>query len=148
MEVPSNNGRKDDGLEMSSGSTTRIGVEPVFDDRRDGDIVDSLPTYPSGNSSAAGAVANFLNSIVGAGIVGLPYALAQVSAFVLGCTSLCAIERTWKDRRLSARNIGGRTYFLDVLFRCCTSSCTYLPGHRFMGGPTASKRVQHSVPLR
>ena len=36
--------------------------------------------YPAGNSSAAGAVANFVNTIVGAGIVGLPFALAQVCA--------------------------------------------------------------------
>lgn len=35
-------------------------------------------SYPNGNSSAAGAVANFLNSIVGAGIIGLPFALQQV----------------------------------------------------------------------
>lgn len=34
--------------------------------------------YPLGNSGAAGAVSNFVNTIVGAGIVGLPYALAQV----------------------------------------------------------------------
>ncbi|CAM9615994.1 unnamed protein product [Pylaiella littoralis] len=33
--------------------------------------------YPLGNSGAAGAVSNFVNTIVGAGIVGLPYALAQ-----------------------------------------------------------------------
>ena len=38
--------------------------------------------YPAGNSSAAGAVANFVNTIVGAGIVGLPFALAQVCAEV------------------------------------------------------------------
>lgn len=36
--------------------------------------------YPVGNSSAAGAVSNFVNTIVGAGIVGLPFALAQVGA--------------------------------------------------------------------
>lgn len=36
--------------------------------------------YPAGNSSAAGAIANFVNTIVGAGIVGLPFALAQVCA--------------------------------------------------------------------
>lgn len=34
--------------------------------------------YPRGNSSAAGAVANFVNTIVGAGIVGIPFALSQV----------------------------------------------------------------------
>ncbi|CAN0475410.1 unnamed protein product, partial [Hapterophycus canaliculatus] len=33
--------------------------------------------YPTGNSSAAGAVANFVNTIVGAGIVGIPFALSQ-----------------------------------------------------------------------
>lgn len=40
--------------------------------------------YPAGNSTAAGAVANFVNTIVGAGIVGLPFALAQVCARRLG----------------------------------------------------------------
>lgn len=40
--------------------------------------VDLTPRYPPGNSSTGGAVANFVNSIVGAGIVGLPFALAQV----------------------------------------------------------------------
>lgn len=34
--------------------------------------------YPAGNSSAACAVVNLVNTIVGAGIIGLPFALAQV----------------------------------------------------------------------
>lgn len=46
------------------------------------DIDDGQPRYASGTSSAMGAVANFMNSIVGAGIVGLPYALAQVCVAV------------------------------------------------------------------
>lgn len=39
--------------------------------------------YPVGNSSAAGAVSNFVNTIVGAGIVGLPFALAQVGGILM-----------------------------------------------------------------
>lgn len=42
--------------------------------------------YPPGNSSAAGAVSNFVNTIVGAGIIGLPFALAEVREG--GCLSL------------------------------------------------------------
>lgn len=42
--------------------------------------------YPAGNSSAAGAVSNFVNTIVGAGIIGLPFALAEVRS--IGCLSL------------------------------------------------------------
>lgn len=46
--------------------------------------------YPAGNSSAAGAIANFVNTIVGAGIVGLPFALAQVGRlrFLAGLVGL------------------------------------------------------------
>lgn len=61
--------------------------------------------YPPGNSSAAGAIANFVNTIVGAGIVGLPFALAQVCArFTVGCTlhspgTLTKLDRTYVCRR-------------------------------------------------
>lgn len=55
---------------------------PEFEmaERSDGFGADATPAerYPAGNSSAAGAIANFVNTIVGAGIVGLPFALAQV----------------------------------------------------------------------
>lgn len=49
--------------------------------------------YPAGNSSAAGAIANFVNTIVGAGIVGLPFALAQVCCCALGLLVLVDIRR-------------------------------------------------------
>lgn len=42
------------------------------------DELDRATRYPAGNSSAAGAVANFVNTIIGTGIVVLPFALAQV----------------------------------------------------------------------
>lgn len=51
---------------------------------------DQETIYASGTSSTAGAVANFLNSIVGAGIVGLPFALAQVRVRV------CLLLGVWK----------------------------------------------------
>ncbi|CBN75648.1 conserved unknown protein [Ectocarpus siliculosus] len=44
--------------------------------------------YPAGNSSAAGAVSNFVNTIVGAGIIGLPFALAE-SGLWAGVFLLC-----------------------------------------------------------
>lgn len=52
------------------------------------DVDDGQPRYASGTSSAMGAVANFMNSIVGAGIVGLPYAVAQVCVAVCLCSAL------------------------------------------------------------
>lgn len=62
--------------------------------------------YPAGNSSAAGAIANFVNTIVGAGIVGLPFALAQVCRLReawLVCTSYTARLRG-VERSLSCRH--------------------------------------------
>ncbi|CAM9603458.1 unnamed protein product [Scytosiphon promiscuus] len=44
--------------------------------------------YPPGNSSAGGAIANFVNTIVGAGIVGLPFALRE-SGLWAGIFMLC-----------------------------------------------------------
>lgn len=65
------------GFEMTAGS------EAVHDLNSFGDVAEDAEQdrdakYPAGNSSAAGAVANFVNTIVGAGIVGLPFSLAQV----------------------------------------------------------------------
>lgn len=45
--------------------------------------------YPAGNSTAVGAVANFVNTIVGAGIIGLPFAMAEVRA------ALAYKSQTW-----------------------------------------------------
>lgn len=64
------------GFEMTAGS------EAVHDLNSFGDATDAQQDretkYPAGNSSAAGAVANFVNTIVGAGIIGLPFSIAQV----------------------------------------------------------------------
>ena len=62
--------------------STTAGPEAVHDDL-DGfgdatDPQDREARYPAGNSSAAGAVANFVNTIIGAGIIGLPFSMAQV----------------------------------------------------------------------
>ena len=64
------------GFDMTAGS------EAVHDLNSFGDATDPQQDretkYPAGNSSAAGAVANFDNTIVGAGIIGLPFSMAQV----------------------------------------------------------------------
>lgn len=70
MDVPGSEDVRDPGFEM-------VGRE----DGSGGDLIttaESAERYPAGNSSAGGAVANFVNTIVGAGIVGLPFAFAQV----------------------------------------------------------------------
>lgn len=54
--------------------------------------VEVAQRYPAGNSSAAGAVANFVNTIVGAGIVGLPFALAQVRGWLCGHLNVLHIQ--------------------------------------------------------
>lgn len=62
------------GFEMTMGPEAVHTVGSFEDD----DIAEPAMKYPAGNSSAAGAVANFVNIIVGAGIIGLPFALAKV----------------------------------------------------------------------
>lgn len=79
--------RGDQGLEMTIGavdgqvhsSRSGIAVEQAYGLEFEVDDADSAPRYPSGNSTVFGAVANFSNTIVGAGIVGLPYAISQAS---------------------------------------------------------------------
>ncbi|CAM9670335.1 unnamed protein product, partial [Hapterophycus canaliculatus] len=51
-------------------------------------VADRDERYPPGNSSAGGAIANFVNTIVGAGIVGLPFALRE-SGLWAGICMLC-----------------------------------------------------------
>ncbi len=68
--------------------------------------------YHPGNSSAAGAVANFVNTIVGAGIVGLPFALAQVREGGCGIQPLSVFRHI---SRSLAKNIlprHGPVYFV------------------------------------
>ena len=65
------------GLEMTTGSEAVHGLDGFGDATSDAQQ-DRETKYPAGNSSAAGAVANFVNSIIGAGIIGLPFSMAQV----------------------------------------------------------------------
>eukprot|EP00903_Cladosiphon_okamuranus_P007722 g7482.t1 len=74
---------RDPGLEMAERSDG-FGVDMV--EQAEG--ATPAERYPAGNSSAAGAIANFVNTIVGAGIVGLPFALAQ-SGLWAGIFMLC-----------------------------------------------------------
>lgn len=105
MDVPEAGKARDPGFEMT--------------DRADGFVAEAdrlalevSERYPSGNSSAFGAVANFVNTIVGAGIVGLPFALAQVCA-VYGrttCICLCLASQL-------LHVLGGRLVALLLLLR-------------------------------
>lgn len=61
-------GLGEDNVNAGDGGSGQAGAATETEEER----------YHPGNSSAAGAVANFVNTIVGAGIVGLPFALAQV----------------------------------------------------------------------
>lgn len=66
-------------LEPDKEQTTTDYEEVNGFDPNGSETADRINSYPAGNSSAVGAVANYLNTIVGAAIVGLPFALKQVS---------------------------------------------------------------------
>jgi hypothetical protein len=51
---------------------------------------DTTPHIPGGSSSVRGAVSNFVNSIIGAGIIGLPYAVRE-AGIITGIALLVAI---------------------------------------------------------
>jgi amino acid permease len=53
-----------------------------------GDDDESIREYAEGNSGFADTVFNFVNTIVGAGIIGLPYAILQCG-FFLGLILMC-----------------------------------------------------------
>ena len=89
MDVPEEDNVRDPGFEMVERADT-LAREVVAE------------RYPAGNSSAAGAVANFVNTIVGAGIVGLPFALAQV------CGELCCLLHVWRTLRNRTTAATGR----------------------------------------
>lgn len=81
----------DRGLEMVEGSQGPNGVNPAAISAEpsgfglEDDGAETASRYPDGNSSSFGAVSNFLNTIVGAGIIGLPYALSQVTRMLSFC---------------------------------------------------------------
>lgn len=100
MEDPGIVSHNEDGFEMtigSNGSAFRMEGTTNGELGLEDTCTDGEARYASGTSSAAGAVANFLNSIVGAGIVGLPYALAQVRLHVSVSVCLC-LGKVWKWR--------------------------------------------------
>lgn len=72
------------GIGLDNGNNrTEIAAEQITS-------TDPEDRYPAGNSSIRGAIANFVNTIVGAGIVGLPFALREV----------------WRRLQLVARSAG------------------------------------------
>lgn len=85
-EAPQNSHSDQQGLEMTIGPPSNSNFPAHLEDidmpeiAGDSEMDDRDSKYPAGNSSARGAIANFVNTIVGAGIVGLPFALAQVCA--------------------------------------------------------------------
>lgn len=76
------NGHEDTGFELTMASKENGVPDVPIDGHGEMGFGDDAAAreakYPAGNSSAVGAVSNFVNTIVGAGIVGLPFALAQV----------------------------------------------------------------------
>ena len=90
VEEAPTNGYEESGFELPAGSKDAVEIMEIAasvgnDHSADFDTRELVDRYPAGNSSAAGAVANFVNTIVGAGIIGLPFAMAQVllcSSFV------------------------------------------------------------------
>lgn len=68
--------RHEPGFEMTAGPEAVHDLDGFGDETTDAQ--DRGAKYPAGNSSAAGAVANFVNTIIGAGIIGLPFSIAQV----------------------------------------------------------------------
>lgn len=74
------NGHTEFGLELPSAPKDTGCVEIIeVTAGGDGEVGRGLEEkYPAGNSTAVGAVANFVNTIVGAGIIGLPFAIAEV----------------------------------------------------------------------
>lgn len=82
MDVPEEEDVRDPGFEMAMVERADgFGAEDQL-------AAESAERYPAGNSSSAGAIANFVNTIVGAGIVGLPFALAQVCMFAMWLAAL------------------------------------------------------------
>lgn len=98
MDVPEEDNVRDPGFEMVERADT-FGTNDL--------AAEVAERYPAGNSSAAGAVANFVNTIVGAGIVGLPFALAQV------CGELCCLLHVWRTLAQPHNRSNRQTLFRD-----------------------------------
>lgn len=82
-EAGVDNGNGD--FEMTGERTHKLDVrgaavtsEPSFDPGFEDGITDSSTRYPDGTSNVWGAISNYVNTIVGAGIVGLPFAIKEV----------------------------------------------------------------------
>lgn len=88
------------------------------------DIAERSARYPAGNSSAAGAVSNFVNTIVGAGIIGLPFALAQVLGNLPVATDGTAA--VWCSQLLNLLSRDTSLYCCSTLL-FCTSEKPLLP---------------------
>lgn len=78
--------QRPEGIVFPAGVTTDVGGGIGLADRDE--TAERALRYPAGNSSAAGAVSNYVNTIVGAGIVGLPFALAE-SGLWMGMFMMC-----------------------------------------------------------
>lgn len=96
------NGLENVGLEMTTAPEGTNGVDVTdvafssghnMGSGNANDKAERAARYPPGASTSVGAVANFVNTIVGAGIVGLPFALAEVRlCFFPSCRSFLSIE--------------------------------------------------------
>lgn len=60
------------------GRGAAVAAESSFDPGFGDGITDSSTRYPDGTSNVWGAISNYVNTIVGAGIVGLPFAIQEV----------------------------------------------------------------------
>ena len=115
MEDPSNGTvgtrLKTDGVafELETMQTSRDSVEENGFHVIGDEIEDRVTRYPVGNSSAAGAVVNYVNTIVGAGIVGLPFALAQVRGGpwinAYQKEHVCTSNRTFRSYSVDSRKV-------------------------------------------
>lgn len=84
-----------------------VNLEPASDQ-------EELERYPHGNSTAAGAVSNFVNTIVGAGIIGLPFAVSQVGMSCCTGCSCCEDRRAapaQRDCKLRSRVVRHHTRY-------------------------------------
>lgn len=111
-------------------------------DRADHFALDRATRYPVGNSTAAGAVANFVNTIVGAGIIGLPFALAQASRTL--STAVLKMEHSFPVLYILVDIHDERSGIFDGLrsTKSQTAAATYL-FHWKCKGRRVRRNMQH-----